>query len=444
MLGRKFALALLPFAVVAACTEGDLSTDPDGGAGEAGSPGSGGCAERGTGTLEIEITGLPAAVDADVTLTTPSGSRALDASETLDASPGGTYALSAERVFDSDPIVRTVYEPTVTQRTLCLEDGATEQLSVSYAKIPSSNQLWTSEAMGFASSVLDDAATVDPTVRITAPLGKDVAFDRDGNLWAGGATLAEPQLVRLPAASLGSSGEREFDRGINLPIECIPAIRAIAFDRNGNLFVSACGGEVLKVAASELGESGDVSAAAVLSGLEDTQDLAFDADGNLWTTAAGKIVRFDAARLGASTSAAPDRSLTARDAEDSRDLAGTGLAFDEDGDLWGFDFASNFIFELAASDLDGTGEDSVVAEVSIAVGVDVLLNRGAFDDGGGLWISYGGGRLARLSPAELAVSVPSGDAVEPERIVRNEDVTSDLRLGFFPAAVGLPLYHSLP
>jgi sugar lactone lactonase YvrE len=445
MLGRRLALALLPFAVVAACSEGAITPTPDGAAGEAGSPGSGGCLERGSGTLSVEISGLPATVDADVTLTTPSGTTSLDASETIDDSPGGSYTLSAKRVLDSDPIVRSVYDPTVTERTACLEDGGAAELGVSYAKIPSSNKLWTSEAMGFASAVLEESATVEASVTITAPVGKDVAFDRDGNLWTSGATLAEPQLVRLPAASLGSSGEREFDRGFNLPmIECIPALRAIAFDPDGNLFVSACGGEVLKVDAAELDSSDEASASAVISGLEDTQDLAFDADGNLWTTDAGKIVRFDAARLDADTDAAPDRSLTARDAEDSRDLGATGLAFDEDGDLWGFDFGSNTIFELAAADLAGTGEESVVSEVSIAVGVDVLLNRGAFDDGGGLWISYGGGRLARLSPAELAVSVPSGDAVEPERIIRTAAVGSDLRLGFFPAAAGLPLYHRLP
>jgi sugar lactone lactonase YvrE len=444
MLGRCLALALLPFAVITACSDdGPIEPHVDGTAGEGGDTGGGGCAERGTGTLSIEVSGLPSSVDADVTLTTPSGSLALSAAETLDDAPGGTYAITAKRVFDADPIVRTVYEPTITTRTTCLADGATEELSVSYAAIPSSNKLWTSEASGFSSDDLAETADVEPSVQITAPIGKEVAFDQDGNLWTKGATLAEPHIVRLPASSLGSSGEREFDRGINLPIECLPSVRSIAFDPKGNLFVSACGGEVLKIAAASLGASGDVPAAAVISGLEDTQDLAFDAGGNLWTTDAGKIIRFDAARLAASTSDAPDLSITARNDEDSRDLGATDLAFDADGNLWGFDFGSNDIFELSAADLDGTGEESVVSEVTIAVGVDVLLNRGAFDDGGGLWISYGNNRLARLSPAQLLVSVPSGDAVDPERIITSDAVASDLRVGFFPAAADLPLYHSL-
>jgi sugar lactone lactonase YvrE len=224
---------------------------------------------------------------------------------------------------------------------------------------------------------------------------------------------------------------------------CQPSILAIAFHPSGDLFASACDGQIIRVAASDLDESGDVTAAAVLSGLEDTQDLAFDGDGNLWTTDAGKIVRFDADRLDASTGDAPDRTITARDSEDSRDLGATGLAFDENGDLWGFDFGSNTIFEIAAADLGGSGSDDVVSEVSIAVGVDVLVNRGAFDDGGGLWISYGNTRLARISPAQLGVSVPSGDAVDPERIVTSDSVGSELRLAFFPASAGLPLYHSL-
>jgi hypothetical protein len=489
MLRPYLALALLPFVVIPACAEEDLTPTPSGSGGEAGetggkagggkagggtagrtgsggkagatasggeggaaagmggesgAAGGGGCEESGSGTLSVEITGLPAAVDADVTLTTPSGSMELTAAETYDDSPGGTYSLSAGRVFDADPIVRTVYEPTITQRTVCLEDGATQELTVSYAAIPSSNKLWTYEPDGFTSDDLESTASVTP-VEITAPTGKDVAFDQDGNLWAGGATLAEAHLVRISAAGLGTSGEREFDRSINLPvIECLPAINAIAFHASGDLFVSACDGQVIRVAASDLDESGDATAVAVLSGLEATQDLAFDGAGNLWTTDAGKIVRFDADRLDASTSDAPDRIIMARDNEDSRDLGATGLAFDEDGDLWGFDFGSNTIFEIAAADLGGMGEESVVSEISIAVGVDVLVNRGAFDDGGGLWISYGNTRLARISPAQLGVSVPSGDAVDPERVVTSDAIGTELRLAFFPAAAGLPLYHSLP
>jgi sugar lactone lactonase YvrE len=439
---RYLTLALLPLFTIPACGGSEPAPAPAGGGGEGGS--NGGCVESGQGTLVVEVSGLPAAVDADATLTTPSGTTPLTATRTFDDSPGGTYTLAARRVMDTDPIVRTVYDPTVTARTVCLEGTATETLSVRYTAIPSSNKLWTSDLEGFASDVLGDTTTADPSVEISSPGGKDVAFDRDGNLWSMGATLAEPMVVRLPASELGASGDPEFDRGIQLPISCLPAVRAMAFDPEGNLFVSACGGEIVKVAASSLTRSGDVTAAAVLSGLEDSQDLAFDPDGNLWSTDAGKIVRFDADRLAASTDAAPDRSLTARDAEDSRDLGAAGLAFDADGNLWGFDFGSNTIFQLAASDLVGTGAESVVSEVSITVGVDVLLNRGAFDDGGGLWISYGGTRLARLSPSQLTVSVPSGDAVMPERIVTSEPVLSDLRLGFFPAAAGLPLYHSLP
>jgi hypothetical protein len=442
MVFRYLTLALLPLFTISACGGSDPAPAPDGGGGEGGS--DGGCVESGQGTLVVEVSGLPAAVDADVTLTTPSGTTPLTATRTFDDSPGGTYALAARRVMDTDPIVRTVYDPTVTASTVCLEGAATETLSVRYTAIPSSNKLWTSDLEGFASDVLGDTTTADPSVEISSPGGKDVAFDRDGNLWSLGATLAEPMVVRLSASELGASGDPEFDRGLQLPISCLPAVRAMAFDPDGNLFVSACGGEIVKVAASSLTRSGEVTAAAVLSGLEDSQDLAFDADGNLWSTDAGKIVRFDAERLAASTGAAPDRSLTARDAEDGRDLGATGIVFDADGNLWGFDFGSNTIFQLAASDLAGTGADSVVSEVSITVGVDVLLNRGAFDDGGGLWFSYGGTRLARLSPSQLTVSVPSGEAVMPERIVTSDPVLSDLRLGFFPAAAGLPLYHSLP
>ncbi|HWP07018.1 MAG TPA: hypothetical protein VNN72_14795, partial [Polyangiaceae bacterium] len=397
--------------------------------GAGGETASGDCPSNGTGTVIVEVTGLSADVEGSVEVTRGGTSQTLTETTTLDDETTGTVVVTAKRVTDSDPIVRTVFDPVVTNGSFCLEDGDSHTVSVSYAAIPSSNRLWTSNLLGFDSASLAVPGDVRADVFGSAPIGKDVAFDRNGNLWSLGATLAEKMLVRVPAENLATSGMNDFDREIDVPeIECLPALKAMAFDPRGNLWLGACGGNILELPASSLAHSGEAAASTVLSGIDDSADLAFDAEGNLWVATGATILRYDAHRLSASSADAADLTLTPRDVMHSRDLGATGLAFDAHGNLWGFDFGSNTIFELAAADLEANGEQTVVSKVSFVVGVLSLLDRGAFDDGGGLWISYAIDQLARLSPQQLTESAGTGDPVTPDRIVTSRDLDSELRI----------------
>jgi ligand-binding sensor domain-containing protein len=434
-------LALSVGAFVA-CNNGEEPTPPAGGEGGGGGN-EGACATDGNGTVTIEVTGLPSGVDGRVEVKRRDSLQAVTETATLMDQGAGTYVVTAMRVTDDDPIVRTVYKPTVWEGLFCLEPDVGHTVTVEYEAIPSSNKLWTSNLRGFASAQFGASGDADPSVVGDAPIGKDVAFDRDGNLWSLGATLAEKMVVRVPAQNLAASGNNTFDREINVPqIECIPALKSMAFDQSGNLWLGACGGNILEIPAEALARSGDATAGTVISGVSDSADLAFDAAGNLWVATGDAILRYDAGRLAASTSDGADLTLTPRDAEDSRDLGTTGLAFDAEGDLWGFDFGSNSIFELGAPDLEGTGSQTVTSRVSFVVGVLSLLDRGAFDEGGGLWISYATDQIARLSPAQLGESSGTGDPVAPELIVTSDALDSGLRVAFFPAPEALPLYHT--
>ena len=421
--------------------EGAAGEDGSGATGATGGTSSG-CAE-GSGTMVVEVEGLPAGVEARISVDGPQGMLTLSGGVTSEAIAAGDYAVTATRVTDFDSIVRTVYDAEVTDGEFCLEDGASHTVIVRYTAIPSSNKLWTSSARGFASASLETSDEVEPDVAADAPIGKDVAFDRDGNLWSFGATLAEPMIVRVPAENLAEAGDNAFDREIEVPeIECLPATRALAFDAVGNLWVAACGGQVLELDAGSLTESGEVSSASLFSEIDDPADLAFDRDGNLWIASAAGILRYDAQRLDEGGTDGADLTILPRRSDDSADLDATGLAFDAQGDLWGFDFGGNYLFELPAAELEGTGEQQVVSSVSFVVSVTTLVNRGAFDEGGGLWLSYEGNRLARFSPSQLGVSGDAGDPVTPERLVESADLGSDLRLAFFPAPAALPLYHT--
>jgi streptogramin lyase len=183
----------------------------------------------------------------------------------------------------------------------------------------------------------------------------------------------------------------------------------------------------------------------VISGLSaNNQDLAFDTDGNLWVVDDGKIVRFNAGRLAASDSDAPDLTLTVRDSGDNQDLVIDYLTFDANGNLWGSDFAGNTLARVAVAALDADGDVTVVSEVSLVLSVTALLNRPAFDDAGGLWISYSNGQLIGLEAATLLISSFTGSPTAPDVVLQGNNVGSIGNVAFFPAAAGLPLYHAHP
>ncbi len=437
-----------------ACSE----SDPDG-AGGAGGDGSGAaagaggdaagapglCPTDGTGTVVIDVEGLPdglaPAVSLDGTTMKP------DASGTVSVG-SGFYLATAARVYDEDPLVRTVYSGTVSAPSFCLTEGATYTLRVSYAPIPSSNKLWMAtgkddELAGFSSADLAETVMTEPSVSIDAPGAVSIAFDKDGNLWAVGPIIGEDMLVRIPAAQLGESGARQPDIKITVPeITAFPYINHIAFDPVGNLWLSASDNQLFRLNASDLATSGEKISDVLFTEVIDNQGIAFDADGNLWVAGGGKVERFDASRLDLSDTDPPDLELEVEAALGNTVLGVTELAFDKAGNLWGV--AGSTIVQLAASDLEGTGTQQVKANVSFDVDVLALPLTPAFDDSNGLWVSLADGRFGRFAPETLGQSAAAGAPVAPDVLISSDAITSSLPIALFPAPEGLPLYHSLP
>jgi streptogramin lyase len=217
-------------------------------------------------------------------------------------------------------------------------------------------------------------------------------------------------------------------------------MHAMAFARNGALWVSTCAG-VMGLAAAEIDASGTVTAERVIDGLEDNGDLAFDSSENLWITDTDRVVRFDSERLVADITGGPDVALSIRDAGDARDITPSNLAFDRAGNLWVIDFGGNQVSKIAAADLEATGARSVVSEVTITLGVAALLERPAFDESGGLWLALDQNRFGRLGPEQLDTSTGSGAPTLPSTIITSPGMGNANRMAFYPAAADLPLYH---
>lgn len=413
-----------------------------------------GCATGGTGTITVTSTGLPDGVRGAITLTGPSV-QTVTTSQAVTAG-SGAWSVTAERVTVADPLVRTVYLPTVTPSSFCLADGGNQPVTVTWAKVATSNALWTingnamGQFLGFRSSQLASTSTQAASVVSRGAFGRDVAFDKDGNAWVIGPTTVDSLLNRFPSAALAASGMATPDRRLDVPgLTCLPAATALAFDRDGNLYVgSPCADQVFRVDAAQLAASGDVTPSLTIA-VGDPGGLAFDAAGNLWVVSKmdDRVWRFDASQLASGAVSAPAFKLGVRQSDDPMNTAIYGpswIAFDSRGDLWGNDFGFNAFFRVRAAELTGTGTADQQPQVRITLGVTALLEGFAFDGQGGLWSAGTAGTIVRLSPGQLDVSSGPGMPTNPEVVIRSDDIGSVSNLAFYPAPAGLPLYHSLP
>lgn len=413
-----------------------------------------GCATGGTGTITVTSTGLPDGVRGNITLTGPSV-QTVTMSQTLTVG-SGPWSVTAERVTVADPLVRTVYLPTVSPATFCLSDAGSQPVTVTWTKVATSNALWTingnamGQFLGFRSSQLTSSSTQAASVVSQGGFGRDIAFDKDGNAWVVGPTTVDALLNRFPSSAMAASGMATPDREINVPgLSCLPAAAALAFDRDGNLYVgSPCSNQVFRFDASQLAASGDVTPALSID-VGDPGGLAFDAAGNLWVVSKmdDRIWRFDASQLASGSVTAPAYKLGVRQSEDPMNTAIYGpswIAFDSRGDLWGNDFGFNTFFRVRAAGLTATGTSDEQPQVRITLGVTALLEGFAFDGQGGLWSAGVAGTIVRLSPGQLDVSSGPGAPTNPDVVITSGDIGSVSNLAFYPAPAGLPLYSSLP
>lgn len=455
-------LALTAGAASTGCTvETSSGSDVDGsvvpdGAADAGPDSAESCAATGTGTVALVVTGLPAGVEAKVAVTGATDTRSeVAGSTTLADLAAGPYSVSAKRVARPDPIVRTLYEPTVSTSSFCLEGSATQTVTVSYAEIAPSNELWSTNAnnasgqlLGFAGA--DLAATGAPGAKVAmkgapgAGVGSAVAFDKDGNLWTLGGTTTDVALSRYPAASFAASGEKTPDRKIAPVLPgCVPQLTALAFEPSGALWINVlCADRLLRVAPETLSASNEYTPAETdfALGTHGPRGIAFDAAGNMWVADATSLHLYPAASLAAGQAHVSTFKIDVKTAGDA-ELPPDALAFDKDGNLWVTSFGGNKVSKLTPADLLPVGSaKSVVPSVTMTISVGALLESLAFDESGGLWLTYSQGKVARLAPSQLGTSTNAGDPTIPETVVTSADIGYAGGLAFFPAPAGLPIF----
>ncbi|WP_297854799.1 hypothetical protein [Meiothermus sp.] len=107
-------------------------------------------------------------------------------------------------------------------------------------------------------------------------------------------------------------------------------------------------------------------------------------------------------------------------------------------------FGDNVLYRLTSSDQSGSGTKTLTPAIQVSVSVGALLEGMAFDEGGGMWITYSAGKFARLSSSQLGTSSTSGSPTTPERIITSNSIGSAGGLALYPAPASLPLFHKLP
>lgn len=453
-----------------AAGEGGASGSNDAAAGSAGEAGAAGagpsvCFESGTGDVDLVVTGLPKTVAASVTI-----SGAYDAVEsestTLSNVPAGSYSVTAKRVYDADPLVRTAYDAQVSSPTFCLDDGGNATAAVNYTKVAPSNHLWglvrthgPTTLLGFASTQLTASGSPVATTEASLPIQGTMAFDHAGDLW--GVELgSQSRIARYAPFWLGGVGEPHADYQLNLALDAcvpptngeiaVPQIKSIALDASENIWLSVCDKKVLRINRPQSSpgsdeEPVDVAPNVTLSGFsQQPEDLGFDSAGNLWVAAGGRVLRFDRARLDENDAGAPDLVLNvATDDASPAALNANFLAFDVAGNLWLTDVVGDTLFEVAKADLGGEGTREAVAKVHLALPSSSVLGRPAFDEAGSLWISLAEDSFGKLAAEQLGVSSTAAEPTLPAVVISGLGVSADA-LAFFPAASGLPLPSAQP
>lgn len=432
--------------LAAGCGDSGGST-PDGGLSPDGA-GAAACATTGMGTLAITVEGLPMEVAPVVTVSGPAGAVPFAPSSVVG---GGSYTVAAARVTAADPLVRRAFAPVVMTSPTCVNAGMTATVRVVYAEIATSNKVWLgnrnamAELLGYGSGAVRMTGMPPATVAARVKGANNLTFDKDGNLWAAGNTVSDPPILRIPAGMLGASGTRTADIMIESPEfgGGSPRSTALAFDKDGNLW-STVGWkhEVVRFTAAQVAASGNPMPAVIISGLKGPRGLAFDKDGNLWLGNSGEnqVLRFNAARLAASTAAPADLVIVSKSpppviGDRSNPQS---LAFDKSGNLW-VSYEGGLVF-LPAADLAGTGTKELTPTIQIGVSVTALPEGIAIDEGGGIWFAASIGKFARLAPDQLT----SGGDKTPGTIITSADVGSAGDFALFPAPAGLPLYHAWP
>lgn len=343
------------------------------------------------------------------------GTRALNASDTLDSLNPGMYNLTAYRC-DKYPgqtaLTGEAYNDTMPVRQVTVAPGENIVVHFNYTTLPASGKLWVADNVG---------STVNAySCRSIATLGVPSPVDTINFSYAGPHALVFDSLGFLYVAAFESNkifvfSPNQLHPGASqtpyrtLSAPQLDAPYGIAFDNNKTLWMSNWStnlntvvgfrwGTVLKAlldTQSVLNLTPDIVIASSM--MVEPQFIAFDAQGNLWVTSSapgsnqGEILKFDASKISASGQLTPSVVISEKD---TNYIGVNGLTFDKAGNLWGTETTA--FFKLDASQIMQSGSPA-----PSYVGACILPGTLVFDATGALWICDNETTIKRFVPGSI-------------------------------------------
>lgn len=331
-----------------------------------------------TGALKVAIAGVPP--DGEVVVTGPGDFRKVIRSSPSQILPRllpGTYAIAPTARLPG-PIVDTLYDGAGALATVAA--GGTSSTGTAYAARIGTGKLWMEvgggEFSGYGSELLAAGGTSPPTVSLAILGSGPIAFDSQGNMWVSDFF---GMLRQFPPDQLAASGTPTARVLIASNGTSLNGAIGMAFDSQQNLWVSNLNGNTLeRFTQDQLAASGNPTPSVTVTSLVQPIALAFDSEQNLWVAAqrTSTIVKFTPEQL--SISGAPTPAVTISG------ISASHLAFDETGDLW-VASGNGSVLKFTAAQLASSGSpapDIILAGPSLQVPTSI-----AFDNSGNLWVS---------------------------------------------------------
>lgn len=371
--------------------------------------------------LQVELSGLPAGLAADVVVTAGDLRRPVTATTALEDLAPGVYVVTASPVRHDGAFVDALYEPEVASARVTVAPGKPATVRVRYLPRGGTGLLWAAAfddrgAVGLGNAEL--AAGGKPAGRrvvdTDARYARGLAFAANGGLWVSGD--CKGTLVSFAAGQLAAAGSKTPPVAVKPPGQgrCLDGV-AIAPD--GRVWVAdRSSGELLGFAPATLARGGAVAPDVVIRSpdpkrpaLRNPSGLAFDARGNLWAANAeggNTVVMYATGQLAASGS--PEPTVTLATSGQSTLFNPRGLAFDAAGNLW---VANRYgpVVKFTPAQLRSSGAPKPAAALpTTAIAKQTDLVGIAFDEAGNLWVSN------QVNPARL-VMFRAADLADPSR-----------------------------
>ncbi|HRQ10679.1 MAG TPA: NHL repeat-containing protein [Trueperaceae bacterium] len=358
--------------------------------------------------------------------------------------PPGTYSIAVSEARGSDSIVPQAFDGSATPTSVTVAANDTATTTVSYALRPGSGMLWipqwggSYQAVGLARSQLLASGSPTPDVSLmgTTNHGEGIAFDGEGNMWVSDII---GYLYRYDAASLASSGTPA--PAVTIDATAYGGLVGLAFDASGNLWTADFwNNRLLGYSPAQLTADGAPTPSVVISAngssLSRPVAVSFDGQGNLWVANrdASTVVSFSPAQLTATGTPAPTVTLNTSGGSLESPYA---MAFDAGGNLWVSNISATVV-RFDAAQLTSSGNPTPAATIDHSSLGNNPLGL-AFDANGALWVGDADTATSNLrrfaNPGALVGSVSPTAGV----VITDIGLTDGMLMAFSPPPANLPI-----